>query len=74
MAARAVPLGAQPLDEDVVPPALDLAGAVLDAAYAIGTGDHGHFGVPDCGVAFRGLAAIVGDGCGLEERFTGSWC
>lgn len=71
MATRAVPLGAQPLDEDVVPPALDLAGPVLNASYAIGAGNHGHFGVTDCGVTVGCLAAIVCGGGWFKERFTG---
>lgn len=71
MPALAVPLGAQPLDEDVVPPALNVTGAVLDAPHGIGAGDHGYFGVADCGVAAGCLAAVVGGGGWFEERFAG---
>lgn len=74
VATLAIPLGTQPLDEDVFPPALDLAGAVLDAPDAVGTGDHSHFGVTDCGVAVGCLAAIAGGGGGFEERFTWVGC
>jgi hypothetical protein len=64
-----IPLCPQALDPEIISPALEGTGAVLNTAHDIGTRDQGDLGVADEDVAPR-LVAIMRDGRGLEKRFT----
>lgn len=65
--AWAVALGAQALDPDVVPPALEGPRARLDAPHRIRARDEGDLRVADGPVAMGLRAAIVGDCRRLED-------
>ena len=75
MAPRAVvALGAKALDPEVGAPALEGAGAGLDAAHGgvVVAREEGDIRVADGGVAVGG-GAVVGEGGGLVEGFAGGF-